>query len=59
MRRQLKVAYGGVFPSVGVDGQQLVGVRASRAGQKLAGGPYALTSIRLGVGINIKTHYVL
>ena len=42
----MKVAYGGVFPSVDMDGQQLTGNRALKAGAKLHGGPYALVSIR-------------
>ena len=41
-----KVCYFGVFPSVDIKGQQLSGARASQAGRKLGGGPYALTSIR-------------
>lgn len=41
-----QVAYGGVYPSVDPDGRSLIGIRASKAGSKLPGGPYALTSIR-------------
>lgn len=41
-----QVAYYGVFPSVDGSGHRLTGIRATQAGQKLAGGPYALTSIR-------------
>ena len=41
-----QVAYYGVFPSVDGTGHRLTGIRATQAGQKLAGGPYALTSIR-------------
>ena len=45
-----KVAYGGVHPSVDISGKVLTGSRMSQAGTKLAGGPYALTSIRLWLG---------
>ena len=41
-----KVAYGGYFPRVDVDGQPFTGHRAAKAGKKLRGGPYALVSIR-------------
>jgi len=41
-----QVAYYGGFPSVDGTGHRLTGIRATQAGQKLAGGPYALTSIR-------------
>lgn len=40
------MAYSGVFPSVDSDGQPLTGARASKAGSKLHGGPYALAYIR-------------
>ena len=42
-----KVAYGGVHPSVDIDGKALTGSRMSQAGKTIAGGPYAMTSIRL------------
>ena len=42
-----KVAYGGTHPSVDLAGRPFVGARAHKAGKKLAGGPYAMTSIRL------------
>ena len=45
-----KVAYGGVHPSVDMFGKVLTGSRMSQAGKKLAGGPFALTSIRLWLG---------
>ena len=41
-----KVAYTGKFPSVDMFGQPLTGARASKAGSKLHGGPYALVVIR-------------
>ncbi len=43
---ETKVAFGGVYPSVDFQGRPMTGVRASKAGSKLNGGPFALTSIR-------------
>ena len=40
------MAYGGVFPSVDVEGRPLTGARAAKAGSKIHGGPYSLASIR-------------
>lgn len=42
------MAYGGVFPSVDQNGRKLSGPRASLAGAKIAGGPYAVVQIRRG-----------
>ena len=44
-----KAAYSGVFPSMDLNGHMLSGIRGRQAGKKLAGGPYALTSIRLAL----------
>ena len=46
---EAKAAYSGVFPSVDLNGHMLSGIRGRQAGKKLAGGPYALTSIRLAL----------
>ena len=40
------MAYGGVFPTVDMEGRPLTGARAAKAGSKIHGGPYALASIR-------------
>ena len=41
-----EVAYTGKFPSVDMFGQPFTGARATKAGSKLHGGPYALVMIR-------------
>ena len=46
LRCPAKVAYGGVHPSVDSTGKRFTGTRGHKAGMKLAGGPFALVSIR-------------
>ena len=41
-----EVAYGGIYPSMDMAGRKFTGPRAMKAGSKLHGGPFALTSIR-------------
>ena len=41
-----KVAYGGEFPSVDWDGNELSPARKALAGTRIAGGPYCLTEVR-------------